>query len=201
METGSEGPYAPHCTCCISLCLQMPPPSPLPFFPSFLPSFQVQVERTNPSSKNAIYSRVIVPSPKLKGRFHVGVSEFVARHTWYTYADVDDLVNALHGSFHIPLYCRKVTALHGSWLCDGMYFLGALMTWKMHSRVTTASPHHLFLGAYTFTHDDLPSSGATTVAIGVFGPETGAPAEKKCRRHDAFHSKVHFDPFSFFFVS
>jgi hypothetical protein len=80
----------------------------------------------------------------LRGRLHIGVTEFFAKHHWYQYTGLDDLINGLHGSFHIPVYCRKLARREGRWLVDG---------------------------AFTFRPDqDLPLQGATTVTVGVDGP-------------------------------
>jgi hypothetical protein len=80
----------------------------------------------------------------LRGRLHVGVTEFYAKHHWYQYKNLDDLINGLHGSFHIPIYCRQLAHREGKWLIDG---------------------------AFTFSPEqDLPSKGAATVTVGVDGP-------------------------------
>jgi hypothetical protein len=83
----------------------------------------------------------------LCARLHVGVTEYFARHRWGRFDDVDELRNILHGSFHIPVYCRALSQCGTNWVVDG---------------------------AFSFCpHNDLPQQGAETLVMSVVGDVDG----------------------------
>ena len=57
----------------------------------------------------------------LIGKYFIGVTEYYATHSWYNYTDYNSLKEALHGSFHIPIYCRKLINYNKSRILDGSY--------------------------------------------------------------------------------
>ena len=57
----------------------------------------------------------------LIGRYFVGVTKYYATHAWYSYHDYNSLKEALHGSFHIPIYCRKIITYENMPILDGSY--------------------------------------------------------------------------------
>lgn len=86
----------------------------------------------------------------LRARLHIGVTEHVACHRWGTFDTIDELRNLMHGSFHIPVYCRAIS-----------------------QRRTPRGSNRWFVdGAFSFCpYRDLPNHGAHTMVVGVVGDE------------------------------
>ena len=57
----------------------------------------------------------------LIGKYFIGITEYYATHSWYKYIDYNSLKEALHGSFHIPIYCRKLINYNKGPILDGSY--------------------------------------------------------------------------------
>jgi len=59
---------------------------------------------------------------RLNGKFAVGTTSFFGQHLWHTqWSSNDDLLQCLHGSFHIPFYCTTTARVKGTFALDGAY--------------------------------------------------------------------------------
>ena len=57
---------------------------------------------------------------KLKGRLKIGVTHFYNKHVEYdSWSSNRDLIDCLHGSCHIPIYCGKINKVNNRRALDG----------------------------------------------------------------------------------
>ena len=81
----------------------------------------------------------------LRMRLRIGVTKYFEQHHWGMFETIDDLRNLIHGSFHIPVYCRAISHYNNHWLVDG---------------------------AFSFCpHNDLFDNGAHTLVVGIVGDD------------------------------
>eukprot|EP00597_Dinobryon_sp_UTEXLB2267_P002566 CAMPEP_0170063068 /NCGR_PEP_ID=MMETSP0019_2-20121128/4074_1 /TAXON_ID=98059 /ORGANISM="Dinobryon sp., Strain UTEXLB2267" /LENGTH=215 /DNA_ID=CAMNT_0010269405 /DNA_START=166 /DNA_END=809 /DNA_ORIENTATION=- len=58
----------------------------------------------------------------LEGRCCFGTTAFFSHHRWHmNWADNDDLIKCILGSYNIPVYCGKADAIYGFEVVDGAY--------------------------------------------------------------------------------
>ena len=70
--------------------------------------------------------KVILENPDtfklLQGRCCFGTTAFFSRHRWHmNWADNDDLIKSIVGSYNIPVYCGRSEAIYGFEVVDGAY--------------------------------------------------------------------------------
>jgi hypothetical protein len=60
---------------------------------------------------------------KLSNKFWMGTTSFPCKHKWhYSWSSIDDLIDTIKGSFHIPFYSTSfINLLRGEEVVDGAY--------------------------------------------------------------------------------
>lgn len=58
----------------------------------------------------------------LNGQLFIGITRFFQKHELISqWESQQDLINTLHASFHIPIYCTHVAPVCGKWSIDGVF--------------------------------------------------------------------------------
>jgi hypothetical protein len=97
----------------------------------------------------------------VEGKCAFGTTSFFSKHRWHlSWQDNDDLLDCIHGSCHIPLYCRRVDKIRGIEIVDGAYgFAGRDLPHGDETLYVGIDPHAEITRQFTNAEMIFPSVG------------------------------------------